>query len=286
MKKKLERFVERMIQQTDCTKSEKEDLYEELLIHLELLRDEFLQKGFSLEEAENKAIESFGSDVEIGHHIQQALFPFRKEMMLGLASSSLFFTIIVYLANLFLNGDAEIIWLVLSMTVSSTLFLLSVFPFGHAHRKRYMNTLLIAHLLLYVYGYMIASHIDHTLSLFLTTFAAGIIVLAVILLYRITLFGDVPSPAKSKVWIHAIFLTTGLFIGSVSLVFIMSGFILLGTFHPMMLVFISPLIVWGVLYVWQMRLYKKKQQISYLLVTMPILICFAILAYFLYLRFI
>jgi hypothetical protein len=283
--KKLEHFVERIIQQTDCTKSEKEDLYEELLIHLELLRDEFLQQGLSLEEAEHKAIESFGSDAEIGYHIQKALFPFRKEMMLGLAISSLFFTVIAYLADLFLRGDAKIVWLVLSMTVSSTLFLLCVFPFGHVHRKRYINTLLIAHLLLYVYGYMIASQIDHSLSLFLTILAAAIIVLTVILLYRITLFGDGPSPAKRKVWIHAVFLTTGLFIGGVSLVFIMSGFILLGTFHPRMLIFISPFIVWGVLYRWQMRLYKKKQQISYLIVTTPILICFAILAFFFYLRF-
>jgi hypothetical protein len=112
-----------------------------------------------------------------------------------------------------------------------------------------------------------------------------LIVLTVILLYRITLFGDGPSPAKRKVWIHAVFLTTGLFIGGVSLVFIMSRFILLGTFHPRMLIFISPFIVWGVLYRWQMRLYKKKQQISYLIVTTPILICFAILAFFFYLRF-
>lgn len=38
MKSKLTNFVSQIVSQTDCTKSERADLFEELLIHLELAR--------------------------------------------------------------------------------------------------------------------------------------------------------------------------------------------------------------------------------------------------------
>lgn len=51
----LVRLLVRLIAQV-----ERADLYEELLIHLELARDEWMMKGKTIDESEDLAIKSFG----------------------------------------------------------------------------------------------------------------------------------------------------------------------------------------------------------------------------------
>lgn len=112
MKSKLEQYVENIVCYTEGSKQEKEDLFEELLIHLELSRDNIMkEEGIGQEEAEEWAMKLFGKEGEIGSGIQQALFPYRKELMLTLAISSILATITIYLMNLFIEGDAVIGWL-------------------------------------------------------------------------------------------------------------------------------------------------------------------------------
>ncbi|MEC2056598.1 hypothetical protein I6J18_22280 [Peribacillus psychrosaccharolyticus] len=72
----LVRLLVRLIAQV-----ERADLYEELLIHLELARDEWMMKGKTIDESEDLAIKSFGDSGLIGSQIQQAMFPYRKEQM-------------------------------------------------------------------------------------------------------------------------------------------------------------------------------------------------------------
>lgn len=91
MTQDLRRFVEKTVQQIEGNQQEKDDLYEELLIHLELSKEEFINAGLSDKEAEKKAMEHFGNETEVGGQIQQAMFPFRKEMMRALAIGSLLF---------------------------------------------------------------------------------------------------------------------------------------------------------------------------------------------------
>ena len=84
----------------------KRDIYEELLIHLQISRDYLMEEeGLTPEKAEEKAMQLFGLEGEIGSQVQQALFPYRKELMLTLAISSILFTIGVYLSSLFVEGN-------------------------------------------------------------------------------------------------------------------------------------------------------------------------------------
>ncbi|MGG3943274.1 permease prefix domain 1-containing protein [Peribacillus psychrosaccharolyticus] len=127
----LVRLLVRLIAQV-----ERADLYEELLIHLELARDEWMMKGKTIDESEDLAIKSFGDSGLIGSQIQQAMFPYRKELLLTLSTASILFSISYYLGQLFGSFDALIWWLVPIMTTSTVLLLLSLNGAIFVNRKK------------------------------------------------------------------------------------------------------------------------------------------------------
>src|SRR5690554_224468 len=108
MNPRFHRFIDKIIKQTDGNQAEKDDLYEELMVHLEMSSEQFLKEGFNEKQAEQKAMEHFGGAEEIGNQIQQAMFPFRKEMLLTLAVASIICSFSVYLAWLLLENHAVI----------------------------------------------------------------------------------------------------------------------------------------------------------------------------------
>ena len=58
---------------------------------------------------------NFGDEREIGKQLQQAMYPYRREMMLTLSVASLLFAYGVYLCQLFVMGDAHIPWLIVAV---------------------------------------------------------------------------------------------------------------------------------------------------------------------------
>ncbi|WP_163970397.1 permease prefix domain 1-containing protein [Oceanobacillus halotolerans] len=146
MTDQFKRVVERTVQQIEGNGQEKDDLYEELMIHLEMSKEQHMKEGLSEKEAEIKAMEAFGDEVSVGEQIQQAMFPYRKEMMMLLAVGSILFTSGVYLAQLFVEGDAYMLWLVLSMSVSTSLFIFSIQSVAFLNRRLWMNSLLLIHI--------------------------------------------------------------------------------------------------------------------------------------------
>lgn len=284
MTSELEQYVKRIVQHTECSNEEKEDLYEELLVHLELLRDDFIQEGLSVNEAEQKAIAQFGEESEIGHGIQQAMLPYRKEMMLVLSISSLLFTVSAYLMQLFSKGDAYIGWLIFSMAVSSLLLFLPIQQTIQFNRRLWMNCLLVIHLIIYVWGYPLVFSLEHKISIILTIWIWMIFALSLVLIYRTTLYDYRANGElnKTKKILHSINLTTGLIINGACLFFLMSGLMLFGGFHPRMLLFASPIIVWLGLYIIQMKIQMRHKKAAWTIAAIPILFSTFVLLYFLF----
>jgi hypothetical protein len=270
VKTELERFVMKIVQHTECSKEEKEDLFEELMVHLQLSKEHFLEQGLSEDEAEQKAMEQFGEEGEIGSQIQQSLFPYRKEMMLTLAISSILFTIGAYLGQLLINGDAHIGWLLLSMGASSMILFLAVNQVFHLNRKRWMNSLLIVHILVYAAGYLLASNLDHYISVGLSIWDLLNILLAIVLVYRTTLY-DFSTHSKmhhTLKRLHAINITAGVLVTAACLFFAWGGLIMIGL-HPVILISLSPIFVWIILYIIQIKVSRKNKKLAYGLSAIP-----------------
>ncbi|QTN00620.1 hypothetical protein ERJ70_15750 [Sediminibacillus dalangtanensis] len=288
MSKRLKAFVDKTVRQIEGNQQEKEDLAEELLTHLQLSKQELMEvEKLSDKEAEMKAIRLFGDEAAVGSQIQQAMFPYRKEMMLALSGSSILFSFCVYLAQLFLEGDAYIFWLVLSVIVSSSLLVLSLKPVTLLNRRLWMNSLLIVYLAVYLFGLLLATGVrTSAVSSSLIVFVSLLLLLAIVLIYRTTLHdyksGSHPLPKQAK-WLHAINITAGIIVIGVVLFFLWGVLIFTGELVPAMALGLLPLIIWIGLYVMQMNLIRRHKRIAaFGTAIVPLLVIGLAVSYFIY----
>lgn len=278
----FQRYVEKIVQQTDTLQDEKDDLREEFLIHLELSYAELMKEGYSDQQAKQAVLENFGASESIGDEIQQAMFPYRKAMMLTLAVTSLLFSFTVYLSQLFLEGDAYIAWLLLSIVVSTCLLTFTLQPMSLMNRRLWINSLLLIHVFSYLFGMLMATSVESTISIPLTFLSWFIVLLAIALIYRTTIFDYQSSrqTLKKQVRIlHALNMTAGIFIIAGTLFFLWAVLAFTSfELSPFVFLIFVPLLIWLVSYITAMQLIAKKKKIAaYVISTIPLLTCLYLL---------
>jgi len=84
MDKNIETYVNQIVSKLDCRKEEKYDIAEEMKGHLYLLKNDYLIKGLTNEEATQKALQDFGNENSIKAGLQNSMFPNYKVFRLGL----------------------------------------------------------------------------------------------------------------------------------------------------------------------------------------------------------
>ncbi|WP_301109545.1 permease prefix domain 1-containing protein [Sporosarcina sp.] len=261
MNEVFERFVSGIVRQTDSNQDERNDLCEELLSHLECSYEDLHSQGYSKEEAVKMAMMNFGDDQEVGKQLQQAMYPYRREMMLVLSVASLVFAFSVYTLQLFTRGDAHMIWLLLAVVVSTSILTITLHPVQSMNRRLWMNGLLLSHIAVFVAGSLLAGNLDMRYSVGLSIFSYAIVLLAIILVYRTTIY-DYPSSKqplqKHAKWIHYINITIGIVLTYITLFFAWGIMLFAGDMNPAFLVILIPLIVWGIFYMVQLKLLALK----------------------------
>lgn len=273
MKAEFQNFIEKVVSQIDGNEEEKADLREELTIHLELSYAEFTKNGYDKEEAKQQAMNSFGVPNEIGNDIQHAMFPYKKAMLLTLAITSFLYSFIVYIAHLFINGDAHILWLIISVISSSvvSLFALQVLP--SLDRKRWLNATLIFHIATYLIG------IGFALEPFTYILVLLILLLSITLIYRTAMYQYKPGKhllTEQIRWLHFLNISVGLAVIGMTLFFLWGIYAFGGpdTFPYLISV---PLLIWLVAYYAQIKLItNNKKKVAYAVATMPVMLLIGI----------
>lgn len=74
----IESYISQIVSGLNTSNQEKSAIAEEMRGHLKLLIKEYIEKGFTEEEATKAAIESFGKQRVIQGGLQQAIFPYYK----------------------------------------------------------------------------------------------------------------------------------------------------------------------------------------------------------------
>ncbi|MCG7345941.1 permease prefix domain 1-containing protein [Sporosarcina sp. ACRSL] len=263
MRHAFERFVEGIVRETDSNREERKDLYEELLSHLECSFIDYQKQGFSEEEAMRTAMTNFGEEREIGKQLQQAMYPYRREMMLSLSVASLLFAYVVYICQLFVMGDAHIPWLIVAVLISTALLVTTVRPVSSLNRRLWVNSLLLTHILTYFYGLLLATDVYHPISIGLTIIAGLILILAIVLVYRTTIY-DYSSKrqplVKDAKRVHFVNITTGIFIVLVTLFFLWSFLLFSVGMSPRVFILFIPLVIWIISYASQMHLLSRQKK--------------------------
>ena len=63
--KTIETYIDKIVSQLNCDEEEKIEIIDEMFDHLHLLKNEYLEQGFTTEEATQKALECFGEQKTI-----------------------------------------------------------------------------------------------------------------------------------------------------------------------------------------------------------------------------
>ncbi|EZH65957.1 hypothetical protein DH09_14110 [Bacillaceae bacterium JMAK1] len=249
-------FVERIVQQTDGSRAEHEDLYEELLVHLEDMKEDKMSNGKSEKEAEEEAMSEFGKESVLGDQIQQAKFPFRREMFLGFVFGSflwmcaLFVHVVVVeqmaVYSLFTIFIGQIAVLVLSLNQRFVL-----------KRKQWMNMALLLHLLLFILFGLTGLYTQAT-SFHVLFYV--MILLNIALIYLTTLsYNGSSKEVKTRRYFHSMQLTTGFTIAAIN-VFIGFGAMIFVGLNIILLNYVLPIVVWALSYVLQAKFLKRTKR--------------------------
>lgn len=83
MDKKIENYIDKVVNQLHCDEEEKREIIDEMRDHLQLLKNEYIDQGFTKEESTKKALESFGEQKQLTKSLQESLFPFYKVTKIG-----------------------------------------------------------------------------------------------------------------------------------------------------------------------------------------------------------
>lgn len=281
MNKSFDSFITKIVNQIDGADEDKVDIYEEILIHLELTRDKLIEEGFTKTEAERLAMESFGESKAIGNEMQEAMFPLRKLFLLLLSLLSIFYSIFVYLAHLISEGDAQMIWLVLSIGTSSVLLLFALQAFPSIDRKRWINTALICHVFIYLVGVLLAANISHNISVFLSFIAIFILIFAIFLIYRTTITDYHYHSSKFTKHIkrlHFLNISTGIIVTGFTLFFLWGILIFSETIPLFIFLIFIPIGFWTLFYIIQLQLIKRnKRKSAYTVALIPFTVLVIIL---------
>ncbi len=252
MKKSTLKTIEDIVKATDIKKSERIDLRDELLSHIEASKVELIKQGFTDEQAEDQALLKLGEPDVIGEEIQQAVYPYRKGMLYNLAFFSLVFIFATYLMSLFVNFDAHMIWFILALIINLTVIFTT-----HSHNTLYseryiLNFLLSTHLIIHFYGLFIALSIDQVSSFILISLWLVIFLLTLALIYRVTAIDSADSRDLFKQTTHILNFILAFLIIGMSL-FTAWAFTAFGVLTASMILLILPTLIWIGFYMLQIK---------------------------------
>ncbi|GAK08447.1 permease prefix domain 1-containing protein [Geomicrobium sp. JCM 19038] len=249
-------FVARIVQQTDGSRAEHEDLYEELLTHLEDLKEDKMSNGKSEKEAEEEAMTEFGKESVLGDQIQQAKFPFRREMFLGFVFGSflwmcaLFVHIVVSeqmaVYSLFTIFIGQIAVLVISLNQRFVL-----------RRKLWMNMALLVHLVLFIL-FGLTGLYTQAMSFHVLFYV--LILFNIALIYLTTLSYNASSKeVRTRRYFHSVQLTTGFIIAAFNVTMSFGAMIFVGM-NIILLNYALPIVVWALSYVLQAKFLQRTKR--------------------------
>ena len=92
MNGKFHEFADEMVKQTELNQTDREVLYQEIMIYLEKEKMQFVAEGLTEIRAEQRAIESYLYVRKTGGEGQQNILPREKRMLILLAIASMVYS--------------------------------------------------------------------------------------------------------------------------------------------------------------------------------------------------
>jgi hypothetical protein len=262
----IEKHINSVLQHVEGTPEERQELVDEMKDHLLSAKEEYIEQGYSAEEAEQKAIADFGGDVEVGGQLQESISPRRKDVLIGLGISTVVFAVSVFLHGVIEISEPHPIWLAILFSLGVFMTIAGFYPSIAAGRKILMTILFFFYFPLVFWGLLIIDTTDNWYKGPLEI-VAGIIGLLIIISLFMTLVRSGSAvkldsaTRKKRVIFHTINILLGIVIVPYSFIFGM-GVLIFGGMNPLLLVSFGLILLWSISYWAQIKYYQRRTFIS------------------------
>ncbi|WP_421383873.1 permease prefix domain 1-containing protein [Bacillus salacetis] len=262
----IDKHIKRVLQHVEGSPEERQELVDEMKDHLLLAKEEYIEQGFSPDEAEQKAIADFGGDVEVGDQLQETISPYRKDVLFGLGIASIVFAVSVFLHGVIEISEPHPVWLVVLFSLGLFMTVAGLYPSIAAGRRIMMTVMFFSYFPLIFWGLLIIDTTDNWYKSPLEILAGIIAVLIVVSLFMTLLrSGKTASldsaSRKKRVIFHTINILLGIVIIPYSFMFGL-GTLIFGGMDPMLLMPFGLVLLWSFSYWGQMKFYRRRPLIS------------------------
>lgn len=265
---RMEKHIQQVLQETQCAAEEREELEEELLTHLQELKQSYIAQGESETKAEKLAIVQFGGSKLIGRGLQESMYPWQRGLLYIIGIASLLFGVLFHLYTLYVLQEPSIGWLAIQLTAGAIITLAAINIAFIGKHPYFLHVMGMLHLIWHAITYLFIQGMPMNQVFLFLVYLILLIGFQLVFLFRNSYFSSAaPNEDARKRWEIKIGYTLNLVFGMAVIaiaLFFLWGLLLFTGWSMMALYAFIPILVWFVFYKYQMKFIARKPVVSIL----------------------
>ncbi|QKY71030.1 permease prefix domain 1-containing protein [Lentibacillus sp. CBA3610] len=268
---RIEKHVEKILEQMQSPDDEREEIREELIGHLEEAKWQYIDDGLTEKEAEKQVLEEFGAADVVGHQLQESMYPYQRGLLYVIGIGTILFGVIFYLISAFFLHNPIPVWLTIQLLTGGTVTLAAI---NISVVGRYAYVLNIALLVNVIWNGINLAMMEGTPQWQAISFSIYLLILiglGLTAVIRNSYYSSGSTENKPQKRVRILFsyivnLLFGLAVTGISLFFLWAT--LAFSVRPLeataIILTISPIIIWLIAYKFQMGYISKKPLLALL----------------------
>ncbi|MFD2924037.1 permease prefix domain 1-containing protein [Halobacillus naozhouensis] len=259
---RMEKHVNRILDQMQSPPDEREDIKEELMAHLESSKNDYVNQGNSEKKAEMQALNDFGDPNLIGHGLQESLYPHQRSLLYVIGIATLLFGVFFYISLTFVVGEVEPIWLLIQMIIGSAVTLSAINIAFMGRHYWSLNVLVLITAMWNGFNGMIVEQVPGRQAILFWSYLVIVVLLCILFVIRNSYYSSTQTTTtkKSRSILkisYVVNIIFGVMICAAAL-FFTYGFLIFGGFGWTLLFPLSSIIAWLIFFKFQMKLIQDR----------------------------
>jgi hypothetical protein len=265
---RMKKHIQHVLQETQCPKEERAELEEELLIHLQELKQYYIDQDNSEKKAEKQAIAQFGGSKLIGRGLQESMYPWQRGLLYTIGIASLLFGMLFHLYTLIVLQEPSVAWLAIQLAAGTIVTLAAINIAFIGRHPYFLHVVVMVHLIWHAITYSLIQGMPIAHVFLFLVYLILLIVLELVFIFRNSYFSTPASKENTRRrWEIKIGYTMNLVYGMMVIamaLFFLWGLLIFTGWSMMALYPLIPILAWFVFYKYQMKFIARKPVISIL----------------------
>ncbi|KHE68786.1 permease prefix domain 1-containing protein [Halobacillus sp. BBL2006] len=259
---RMEKHVNRILEQMQSPPDEREDIREELMSHMESAKHHYMNQGNSEKKAEKLAVEDFGDSDFIGHGLQETMYPYQRSLLYVIGIASLLFAALFYIDMTFVVGEVEPVWLLLQILVGTAVTMSAINISFMGRHYWSLNVIVLIAAMWNGFNSIIVEQTPGNQAIFFWFYLLIVVLLCIAFVMRNSYYSShqTTTPKKTRTILKISYIVNILFgiMLCAAALFLAYGFLIFGGFSWMLAVPLSSIIAWLIFFKFQMKLIRSR----------------------------